>query len=826
MRKNVIWTVIIGWLACLTTTAQPLCNVVQYDEDDGVPSSHLTQLLQDEQGFMWFATWNGLCRYDGYEFQTFKPQVGDGCHMTTDRIRNINLLPGGLILCQVDTKYYIFDLDNYHFRDLTDQERQHTKEYTWDYRQSRSLLNGKHYTWTDSHQTQWTVQGDGVLTFLHDGKETVYPLPVSFKTLTFVAPDNQGNLWAIDYGSIYRFSTRIQPVQRLAIEPRAEVKCLFADSKGHFFIATKDDKAVRVYNSMDHHLLGYLGPDGRVHQSYTPFGAAVYCMYEDKDGTLWLGTKPDGLFRLQPIGAEAYQIAHFTDLPHQDIYHIQEDRWGRLWVASLGGGIFYTSQQKTDKPLFLIPKHYPKDSNARCRYLFFTQNDIMMVATGNGLVVAKMERDADKMHFLCHQREPDRKNSLSCSAVMDVTKDRQDRYFVGTESGGVNLIEGTDLLAEKLSFRPLSSHLSPLTSDVIQSLATIKEGGLIAVGSHHVTLLDSTLQGRVLDAHFFNSDYRFSEAHPLTLSNNHWLFGLMDGAFITTLQQMTVHTMKPRVVLTQIEVRGKKAEVRSTWGAESLDTLILQPQERNLTVRFAALDYSASERINYAFRLSTDDQWNYIGHDRTATLLDMEPGTYLLEIRSTNADGEWQDNIRSITVIVKPTFWEAWYGQLLILLLVIGVVAAVVYTLLYIRRIKRQQHETLEKYLALLEEDHSQESTANSQSPTANDPMLERVMTFIEENISNGDIGVGDMASAAATSRSGLQRKLKQAMGITPQDLLREARIKRACQLLRNSNKTVAEVAYACGFTDPKYFSRCFKQSTGQSPTEWKNASE
>ena len=98
-------------------------------------------------------------------------------------------------------------------------------------------------------------------------------------------------------------------------------------------------------------------------------------------------------------------------------------------------------------------------------------------------------------------------------------------------------------------------------------------------------------------------------------------------------------------------------------------------------------------------------------------------------------------------------------------------------------------------------------------------------MQFIDENISNSDIGVGDMAAAAATSRSGLQRKLKQAMGITPQDLLREARIKRACQLLRNSNKTVSEVAYACGFSDPKYFSRSFKQSTGQSPTEYKSAS-
>ena len=101
--------------------------------------------------------------------------------------------------------------------------------------------------------------------------------------------------------------------------------------------------------------------------------------------------------------------------------------------------------------------------------------------------------------------------------------------------------------------------------------------------------------------------------------------------------------------------------------------------------------------------------------------------------------------------------------------------------------------------------------------------MLKRVMTFIEENIANGDASVGDMAAAAATSRSGLQRKLKQTMGITPQDLLREARIKHACQLLRTTDKTVAEVAYACGFTDPKYFSRSFKQSVGQTPSEFKN---
>ena len=59
-------------------------------------------------------------------------------------------------------------------------------------------------------------------------------------------------------------------------------------------------------------------------------------------------------------------------------------------------------------------------------------------------------------------------------------------------------------------------------------------------------------------------------------------------------------------------------------------------------------------------------------------------------------------------------------------------------------------------------------------------------------------------------------------MGITPQELMSEARIKHACQLLKHTDKTISEIAYACGFTDPKYFSRSFKQSKGLSPSEFR----
>ena len=828
MKRLLILTLLtVGWL---TTESQPLCSVTKYDEANGVSSPHVTQLLQDERGFMWFATWNGLCRYDGYEFQTFKPAVGDGCHMPTDRIRNISLLPGHQILCQVDDDYYMFDLRSYRFRDLTAKERQQAPELMYKHRQSRSLLRGQDMTWTDNYQTQWTLHNDGTLTYWHPDtqQDVVYPLPVTFNTLTFGMKDQQGNFWVLDFANIYKFCTDQQRTKRLDIQPKGDVKCLFADSQGHYFVATKGDGVLRIYNRSDDRLLGYVGADGHIHPNYTRLGAAVYCMHETKDGTLWLGTKPNGLYRLRPMGASSYKIDHFTDIPAPDVYHITEDAFGRLWIAMLGGGVVYTDNASEEHPNFLAPKQYPKDKGQRVRYIYITKDNVWLAATGSGLMVARQERDADRMTFRLHQRDSKRASCLSCSATMDIVQDSRGQLFVSTESGGVNQIVSTDLLAKDLDFHHFKDELQAESNDIVQSLSVLDNNQLMAVGSHLVTLYGGKAHNRVLDARCFQGEYRFSEAHPLALGNDRWLFGLTDGAFLTTMEKMTTSSAMPKMVFTSVSIQGGD----SNYAVEMADSIVLQPNERSLTVRFATLEYSAPERISYSFRLLPDKSENFIGHDRTATLLDLEPGTYQLEVRSTNADGEWQPYAHHLTIVVQPTFWESTLGRLTMLLITIAILAIIIYTLLYIRRIKLKQHEMLEAYLALLEDSKKQEfydmSGANNsltatQPVTELDPMLQRVMKFIEENLSNSDATVGDMAQAAATSRSGLQRKLKQTMGITPQDLLREARIKRACQLLGKADKNVADIAYACGFTDPKYFSRCFRQSTGQTPTDYRN---
>ena len=340
MLKAIV-TLLMMWLGLHALWSQPLCSVTRYNEADGVSSSHITQLLQDEQGFMWFATWNGLCRYDGYEFQTFKPQAGDGCHMTTDRIRNIDLLPHGMILCRIDEDFFMFNLKNYRFRDLTDEERKHTVEWTKKYRQSQSMLKGRSISWTDNHQTQWTLSSDGQLSYRQKGEvvETPYLLPITLGALGFAMVDQQGNLWVTDYGNIYKFCTDLKRSRRLPIEPREEVKCLFADHQGRYWMATKGDQAVRVYDASTDRLIGFLGRDGRIHQGYTRFGAAIYCMHQSKDGTLWLGSKPDGLFRLRPMSAASdrhfsFLISHFRLVSIISLKTGMDDYGWLCWVVA------------------------------------------------------------------------------------------------------------------------------------------------------------------------------------------------------------------------------------------------------------------------------------------------------------------------------------------------------------------------------------------------------------------------------------------------------------------------------------------------------------
>jgi AraC-like DNA-binding protein len=179
-------------------------------------------------------------------------------------------------------------------------------------------------------------------------------------------------------------------------------------------------------------------------------------------------------------------------------------------------------------------------------------------------------------------------------------------------------------------------------------------------------------------------------------------------------------------------------------------------------------------------------------------------------------------------------FWETPWAFLLGILAVAAVTGLVLYILLYICRLKRQQHEALEKYLALLEmqqpqvddepADMPQEESPKSRQEEADDMLMKRLVRFVEENLGDSNVSIDDMAQACAVSRTSLHRKVKEMTGTSPMEFMREARIRKAIHLIEHSGKSVSEIAYDCGFSDPKYFSKCFKAATGKTPTEYKNS--
>lgn len=100
--------------------------------------------------------------------------------------------------------------------------------------------------------------------------------------------------------------------------------------------------------------------------------------------------------------------------------------------------------------------------------------------------------------------------------------------------------------------------------------------------------------------------------------------------------------------------------------------------------------------------------------------------------------------------------------------------------------------------------------------------LLERIMKEINANIDDPSLNVEKLSSEVGVSRAHLHRKMKDLIGMTPSDYIRNIRLKRACELLRRPDIEVTQVAYKIGFTSQPHFSSHFKRYTGFSPSEYR----
>jgi YesN/AraC family two-component response regulator len=115
--------------------------------------------------------------------------------------------------------------------------------------------------------------------------------------------------------------------------------------------------------------------------------------------------------------------------------------------------------------------------------------------------------------------------------------------------------------------------------------------------------------------------------------------------------------------------------------------------------------------------------------------------------------------------------------------------------------------------------------SAPAESASMDEKFLQRMKEVIEANMSDFTFTVEEMAEKMNLSRTQLLRKVKALTGLSPTELIKDFRLKRAAYLIRKKTDTVTQISYAVGFNEQSYFSKCFKKHFGVSPTEYYNES-
>lgn len=769
--------------------AQPVCHVTTYIETEhNEPIYHVRGILQDNNGMIWITTWGGIFSFDGMRFTIHREHDTKDMGNSTERARGVPPCPAG--------------------------------------GQWQMATERREITLTDSHGTVWHMTKDGRLMFSdNETTERLYDGMPTFEGYCGCFLDRQKNLWVLCYNAIHKLMFSYRDVRPLTECDGEHVRCMHRFRDGSYWICQRNNMQILIYDRNDL-FKGYLAQDGTIKQQPTEFRSPVYCIYEAADGRIWMGTRRGGLLRLTPTGKDGYAIEQMISntAKYNDVYDIARDRHGRIWLAMLDGGVRCLNENSIPLSASLKPQSnydYKNFSRARSLSLY---HDTLLVATSEGLAVADISStDLNNVKFKYHKYDKNRKNTLSSNLADYVFVDSHRRVIVCTENGGLNICTSTSIMADVLDFEHIDR--SSGLPDIAFAAADM-DGTLYVTSLHSISTIErksSMTENHVAQfgEDFFGKRYRFAEIPPIKTMSGRWLFATTEGVLSVNPASMSHDTYSPRIIPVAVDIPGEK----SLKYTDIPEKITLLPGQRSFKITFAALDYRNPDAITYAYRLKNiDDNWIPLGHERSISFSNISPDNYTLEIRSTNSSGLWTDNTLSIELCVPAKFIETKWATALFVLIAILLAYAAYRIAAYIRRTKRKHDEVLKAYLSLIGRKKYAEKMLVSESNLSNkdEEFIKKLTDYINKNLADSNLKIDMIAEHMAVSVSTLTRMTKSLMGVTPGEFLAKARIHKAAIILsKHQGATIAEVAYECGFSDPKYFSRCFKSEMKMPPSEY-----
>ena len=522
--------------------------------------------------------------------------------------------------------------------------------------------------------------------------------------------DRQGNLWMCTHSKglekitfqdsqFYLNTPFPHDYESLSNETRA----IFEDKARNLWIAMKDG-TLRIYNSSRNYI-GYFTEAGTISQSGTKLKGVVYSITQDKKGIIWIGTKGGGLVRAEKAGNQ-FHLSRFSyseddiySLSDDNIYCVYEDHKGKIWIATFGGGINYLDYDKSGNIIFISHRNnlkgYPIDQCYRARHITEDSKGNIWVGTTSGVLSFKDNFvNPEEIQFNHYSRVPSDVKSLSNNDVHWIHSTKNGELYLATFGGGLNKLVSTSG-KEKAEFKCYTVK-DGAPSDVLLSIQEDVKGNLwISTENGLSKFIPSQQKFENYDDKSFAFKVKFSEATSVTTANHEIYFGTTSGFFYFNPLAIRKSTYVPNITFSELMIANKEVEPGENSvlkvGLDDTKELTLSHKENILTIQYAALDMRNSDNIQYAYILEGfDKEWTYVGKQRSATYTNLPKGDYVFRVKSTNSDGVWVNNERSLKITILPSFWETPWAYLIYFILILALILVAVFILFTIYRLKNE----------------------------------------------------------------------------------------------------------------------------------------
>jgi len=378
--------------------------------------------------------------------------------------------------------------------------------------------------------------------------------------------------------------------------------------------------------------------------------ARLTAVLVDSKGTVWAGSMGQGLYRLDAGSKNRWTLyqhdpADPKSVGEEIITSLYEDRSGNLWIGTLGGlpqrfdrakQQFSTDLQIEGMGVYMI-KEDPKEDNV----LWFGSAD-------KGLISVHLDTGAVQLFT----PSADASNQ-SDNAVVDFLFDGDQTIWLATYGGGLKKLD-----RKSGKFKEYRRQQG-MPSDTLYAVQGDNAGKLWISSIAGVARFDPKTE----QAHIFTAADGL-HSNELTINaatrfdDGRIAFGGLKGITVFQPQEVDIDKYSPAPVVTAIDVLGEPYSQEHS--PDSIREVSLDYDEATVTVQFAALTFSGSDRLQFEYKMEgASDRW--LKTDSSVSLAGLDDGDYTLLLRARNRHGVESKPV-ALAIVVAPPLWRTWWA--------------------------------------------------------------------------------------------------------------------------------------------------------------------